>query len=174
MRRLLLSLLVVAVLVSVSASEGLAHVLITDSSNTQGVMLHTIPDDDPIAGKSSLFYFDTQQQLATKQGDIAQLSVRDSDGNITRINTKIDDSLITAAYTFPSQGVYELTLTLKSNGTEYSFTHSQRVTRGITMSALDKPSYLWAEMLVLVGGIGIFLLAVTFASRRKDIIRQSK
>lgn len=154
--------------------KGSAHVLITDSSNTQGVMLHIIPDDDPIAGKSSLLYFDTQQRLITKQGDAAQLSIRDSDGETTRVKTKVDGSLITAAYTFPSQGVYELTFTLKLSGTEYSFTHNQRVARGVTLSALDQPSYLWAEMLVLTGGIGIFLLGIAFVRRRKDIIRQSK
>lgn len=150
-----------------------AHVLITDTTQSHGAILHIIPDDDPIAGQESTLYFDTQARLLGGNENTSSLTITDQSGEQVVIATAIDGTLITAAYTFPAQGVYQLTFTVRSAGKTYTFEHSQRVSRGTVGSALDTPSYVWAEALGIVSTLGLTGLVLIIIRHRKRIAQQS-
>lgn len=149
-----------------------AHVLITDDSRSKGAILHIIPDDDPIAGEKAVLYFDTQGGLLSDDAKVS-LSIRDSGGDETQVVTKTDGSLVTAEYTFPVQGVYQLQYTVQATGKTYEFSQAQRVSRGDVGSALDKPSYAAAEIGVLASALGLVLLLIVAFNRRHSIAAQS-
>ena len=173
MKRLLLVIFSVLLLSNAFLQPVSAHVLITDQTTTKGAILHVMPDDDPIAGQDTVFYFDTQNQLAA-QGSNVKLDILDENGSSKEVEAKVDGSLATATYIFPTQGIYKLTFTVNSNGQTYIFEQSQRVSRGVSASALSKPTYAWAEMLLVTCFVLFALLVVMFINRRKDIATQSK
>lgn len=146
------------------ASSSEAHVLITDHTNTIGAVLHINPDDDPVAGESATLFLDPQ--ISEKVIDSMQLTIRNADGT----ETVVDDSY---TYVFPAQGLYELTFAVNSSGYNYIFTHTQLVSRGVSTGSLDKPTYMWAEVLVLMAVIGFALLIVFILNYRKEIKAQS-
>lgn len=150
-----------------------AHVLVTDSTSSQGAILHIIPDDNPIAGQESTLYFDTQQGLIVPERTTATLVITDSTGRSAPITPTLDGSLVTASYTFPTQGVYRLTYTITTNGTASVFEYSQRVSRGVQGSVLDTPSYVWAEMLIVTSLTGLIVTISAAVVRRKAIAKQS-
>lgn len=145
-------------------SSSKAHVLITDQTNTIGGVLHINPDDDPIAGEPAILFLDPQ--ISEEVIDSMQLTIRDADGT----EIVVDDSF---TYIFPTQGVYELVFAVNSSGYNYIFTHTQLVSRGVSSSVLDKPSFIWAEVLVLSSAIGFILLAMFVLNYRKEIRAQS-
>lgn len=171
MRKMLLCLLALAACFAITPTAS-AHVLITDTTKAQGAILHIIPDDDPIAGQKATLYFDAQNQVVQKDSTVA-VAIKDAGGQQDEVEARIDGSLVTADYTFPAQGAYELTFTIKTDSKTYAFTQSQRVSRGVAASALDKPTYPWAEMLLLASGISLVLLGVMAFNRRKGIAKQS-
>jgi len=170
-RKLLLSILLLLGYVIVSPQSVSAHVLISDSTKSIGAVLHVMPDDDPVAGQTSNLFFEVQTQKINK--DTAKLTVTDnSTGVTTEIPIKINGSSVSAGYTFPTQGVYNFLLTVSSDKT-YTFNHSQRVSRGVTGSALDKPTYPLANLaLVFCGTAFLFLLIILF-NHRKEMWRHS-
>jgi len=157
--------IVVAALYGQSAS---AHVLITDTTNTKGAILHITPDDDPIAGDAATLYFDMQGA-----GEAVSMTITDAAGVVETSTAKVNGSLATSTYTFPAQGVYRLTFTEKVNDKKYTFVHSQRVSRGVTASALDTPLYPWAELLLIASGVAFAVLVIVAFNRRKTIARHS-
>jgi hypothetical protein len=170
MKRLPAVLSVVFALVAVQPVA--AHVLITDESRSHGAILHIIPDDDPIAGEESTLYFDTQDELLEGDSNVS-LTVRNQSDNETSVSVKIDGTLVTADYTFPVQGVYELTYTVESADQTYQFSQSQRVSRGAIISASERPSYVWAEIVLLSSAVGAVLLVLTVFNYRKEIAKHS-
>lgn len=150
-----------------------AHVLVTDTTKSKGAIIHIIPDDDPIAGQASTLYFDMQDQLAKATDVSVQLVVTDSDGTRATVPMKVSGSLAYAEYTFPAQGVYQLRFAAATGDKTYVFEHSQRVSRGTLKSALDQPSYPWAEMLSIGSGVGIVVTAIVAFNRRRLIAKQS-
>lgn len=166
MKKLTIAALVLCIALAQPAS---AHVLITDRSNTRGAILHLTPDDDPVAGQEATLYFDTQTQT-----NAVSVSIQNKDGEVSSKTMGLDGTLATTQYVFPAQGVYRLTFTAKSDNRDYTFTQNQRITRGKTASALDKPTYTWAEITLIICGILFLLLLFTVWDRRKDIARQSK
>lgn len=172
MKRLLVVVLfAIAVFIPVPAT---AHVLITDSSQSKGAILHIIPDDDPVAGEQSPLYFDTQEQLLKPDtSSKVTLIIENTTGEKTDVPVKIDGSLVTADYTFPMQGVYKLTYEIVAGNEKYIFTQSQRVSRGAVESALNQPTYAWAEMLIVGTGVGLIVLMIVAFNRRKLIANQS-
>lgn len=149
-----------------------AHVLLLDQTHTKGAILHITPDDDPIAGQVATIYFDTQGLLA-KAGSSAVLTVRDGRSQTTHAKLAIDSTVATATYTFPTQGVYTLTFTVKSEGKTYTFTQSQRISRGITAGTRSEPPYTWAEMVLLSVGICFAILVIFAVNHRKAIAKHS-
>jgi methionine-rich copper-binding protein CopC len=149
-----------------------AHVLVTDESRTKGAVLHIIPDDDPAAGEEATLYFDTQEQLLNSESSIT-LVITDSKGKEMTVETNTNDSLVTAKYVFPVQGMYLISYHVQSKGTTYVFRQSQRVARGISDGALNRPTYAWAEIMLVASGVGFGLLIVTAFNRRKSIAQRS-
>lgn len=145
-----------------------AHVLITDDTNSIGAVLHISPDDDPVAGEPATFHLDLQNQRAEPRS--IELKIRDVSGRNPGAEVDLGTSF---SYRFPSQGVYELVFIATTESSSYTFTHSQLVSRGIAGGALEKPTYAWAEILLLTGGIGFILTVIIIFNRRKEIARQS-
>lgn len=154
-------LIVVTILLPQTA---FAHVLISDDTRSVGAVLHVVPDDDPIAGQPSNLFFDIQTQNINK--DTAKLTITDTVTNeAISAPIEVDNNSVTADYTFPVQGVYRLSLTVSSDK-NYTFNYSQRVSRGLTGSALDKPTYPLANLaLVFCGTAFLFLLIILFNHR---------
>lgn len=150
-----------------------AHVLIVDESRSQGALLHINPDDNPIAGEEALLYFDTQSNLLTRSSTVT-LTIRHSAEKTDTVPTTIEGSLVTASYTFPVQGVYTMSYNITDQNHTSTFLHTQRVSRGATVSALDKPHYTWAEAATVSAVIGIFVVTILAISRRRDIAKQSR
>lgn len=173
MKKLLIATLTLGILIAVPRITT-AHVLLTDESNAKGAILHITPDDDPIAGQEAMLYFDMQGQAFKKDESTVTVSIRSEGGEIHKEGMKVDKTLATARYIFPSQGVYQLTFTIASGKQSYIFAQTQRVMRGTAVSALDRPTYAWAEIALIYCGISFFLLGLTAFNRRKDIIRQSQ
>lgn len=171
MKLLIFALLLFACLLLPEQSV-FAHVLITNEAKTKGAILHIIPDDDPIAGEESSLYFDMQDEIQGSE-NLVVLTIREPSGTETFMEAEIDGTLATAKYTFPEQGIYDLTFTVASDGEAYTFNHSQRVSRGIIIGPLDKTNYAWAEILLLVSGLGLIILVIIVFNRRKEITAQS-
>lgn len=165
-----LSFMLVTILSPINAVS--AHVLITDQTKTKGAILHIIPDDDPVAGEESEFYFDMQSQMS-ESIDSVEFSIIDSEGNKNIVKTEISGTLVTAKYVFPTQGVYGLTFKVKANGETFIFSESQRVSRGVISGATDKQSYEWAEIMLIVSIVGFAVLGIIILNRRKEIAKQS-
>ncbi len=179
MKRLLFAMFSVLMLGSVLQQTVSAHVLTTDDTGSIGAILHIMPDDDPIAGEPSTLFFDIQSQAFSKHKHTIDLTVTDEQGQAERVPVTFTGSAGLATYTFPQQGAYKLVLAAKAENTTnnnhtYTFTHTQRVSRGVSASALAKPGYAWAEML-LVGCFVLFaLLVIVSINRRSAITKQSK
>ncbi len=172
MKKLIIGVLIFACCVLIPSQASYAHVLITDETKTKGAILHIIPDDDPIAGEESTLYFDTQNQLSESDSSV-KLVIKNNAMEEQAIEMKVDGSLATANYTFPSQGIYNLTFTIKSNNQSYVFNQTQRVSRGISNSPLSKPTYAWAEILLIASGMSFAVLGIIFINRRNDIAKHS-
>lgn len=172
MKKILIGLAVILAMLAPAGSAG-AHVLVTDDTNTKGAILHIVPDDDPVAGQKATFFFDAESGLWQDEEDI-QLTVRDQDGNADEVEISASGNLAVANYVFKSQGVYELVYTIDSGGENYVFQHSQRVSRGVESSALDKPVHAWAEALLVASVVAFIMLIILFFNRRSDVARQSK
>lgn len=155
------------------ASQANAHVLLSEQEGQGGAVIHIVPDDDPIAGKESTLFFDTQSAILneTSTAALAIESVASSEAHI--VATKIDNSLITAGYTFPYQGVYKLKYTINSSGAQYRFEHVVRVTRGVLKDTAITQRHVWAEALLLGAGILLIVLIGVAWRYRRVIARQS-
>lgn len=168
-KRLFVGLIVLAVCSMAVAPPALAHVLIMDDTGTKGAILHITPDDNPIAGEPAALYLDIQDGAKSS----ANLTVEDTNGTAETVEARVDGSLAVFAYTFPAQGVYRLTFRVGMDAQAYSFSHTQRVSRGITASALQPPRYVWAEAVLFTSGVGIVVLGTIIFNRRKSIAAQS-
>lgn len=173
MKRLMILVGTAALLVAslVTTQSAFAHVLIMDTTGSVGAILHIIPDDDPIAGEESDIYFD--RQGAESDDATVELSVANNGGELSEVNLTTTGSLSTGAYTFPAQGVYKLTFTVKSGEGSYTFEQSQRVARGVMISGAQTQQYPWAEALLVGSTVSFLALIVLVINRRKEIAQQS-
>ena len=171
MKKLILFSVLVLVSVWASIESVSAHVFVPDETKARGAIVHTTPDDDPIAGQAATIYFDVQDSLLKSDSAVA-LAIQGEDSR-EELTAKFDDSLATFTYAFPSQGVYELTFNVNTDGKVYTFKQSHRVARGVAASALDQRSYEWAKITLLASGVGFALLLITLINRRREIAKQS-
>lgn len=169
MKKLLFAILLIFALLP--ANHANAHVFITDDSNQQGAVLHITPDDDPIAGDQSTLNLDTQK--LNREIKKSTLTITDPRGATTDVSLDTNGTLHQAKYTFPTQGTYQLTFTLKTIDSSMTFSRSQRVTRGVASGALSRPNYTWARLGLLASGIEFLVLVILVTNRRHDIARQS-
>jgi hypothetical protein len=158
-----------------------AHVLLTDKSI--GAVVHINPDDDPIAGQSSDFFFEFKDKdnrfdpracdckYQIKQGDkIISQGDLFSGGN--------DPSLENASFNviFPEVGIYSLTLTGNPiNPGQFSnfvLTDSIRVERSSTVNSSTSTQSTnfftdhWIHFVVFGIGLVIFLVLLFFKSKK--------
>ena len=170
-KKILFSLLLLLCCTVLLPQKALAHVLISDDTKSIGAVLHVVPDDDPIAGQQSNLYFDIQTQKINK--DTAKLTITDTAASeAANVPIKVDSNSVTADYTFPVQGVYRLSLTVSSDKT-YTFNYSQRVSRGVTGSALDKPTYPLANLALVFCGTAFLFLLIILLNHRKEMWKHS-
>lgn len=169
--KLLSALLIIFTATIFSSQSAHAHVLITDDRKTQGAILHINPDDDPVAGKPSTFFFD-MQEIALVKSPTAKLIIN-SDSVQEEVEGTLDSSLIVFEYTFPTQGVYRLQFQVATDDQTYTFTQPWRVSRGEAADTYEKTRHVWAEITLLLGGTSFALLITIIFGRWKYIWRQS-
>lgn len=145
-----------------------AHVLIVDTTESKGAILHINPDDNPVAGESSGIIFDTENNLINSSSQV-WLRVKDQTGQSTRIKMKIDKSFAVAEYTFPARGLYNLSFEIKNKSATATFEVAQRVSRGVSASGGDANKHEWAEALLVASVVAILSLAILAYNNRRDI-----
>ena len=150
-----------------------AHVLIVDDSKTKGAILHINPNDSPVAGETAALIFDTENNVIHKNSQVT-LRIKDQTGSTKQINMTVDKTMAVAEYTFPSQGVYDLSFSIKADNAEaITFHYTQRVSRGTANRDVDQPNYEWAKILLLGSGLSIVVLAIVAFNNRHHIRRDS-
>lgn len=157
-----------------ASSPAYAHVLITDQTGTNGAILHIVPDDDPVAGQEATLFLDVQSEPVDSPNAQVKLTVKDEEGRESTVDPQVNGSLITARYTFPAQGMYELTYVIDTSDNSYSFQDTRRVTRGVAPGKMDQSNHAWAEASLVAGSLGLATLFIVAFNRRRDIAAQSK
>jgi hypothetical protein len=163
------------ILLPVSAK---AHVLIADTGRQTGAVLHVTPDDDPIAGKPSDLFFELDASKISSTTHALTLSAANSTGAQTSIPAHARGNTVSAAYTFPSQGVYTISLAaepLQPGEQRYEFSHTQRISRGTALAAQPKaPQHDWAYAAVVASTSVMVVLGIVAYNKGNDIIAYSK
>lgn len=173
MKRLLfLALLLVGCVFASDTAN--AHVLITNDSKRFSAILHVEPDDDPVAGTKDDIFFDIQSKFLENEDFSATLTIKDPSGQQVELPVAIHQNTIRATYAFPSQGAYELTLTITTSATSYRLAYTQRVARGVIATPFDQPSSVWAEAVIAASSCGLVVLAIMVINKRKQISQQSR
>ena len=150
-----------------------AHVHITDTTKEIGAILHIQPDDDPVAGESSHIYYDIQNQSLMSERSNIRLAVKSDEGS-TDVPITVNNNGINADYTFPTIGAYTLILSVNAPTGTYSFEHTQRISRGVSSSPLDAPTYEWAEILLIATIVGIVGVCIAVFNQRNAIKAYSR
>lgn len=179
MRRFYAALsLSIMVLVTAVTPVAHAHVLFVDEAARVAAVFHSNPDDDPIAGEVSELYFDIQDDDSRARIPYSgyNLSITDEAGQVTKVPLRVSDSTVIAEYTFPSRGLYKLSLRSQPAYDEFqkvSLSGSIRVNRGVGTTTITRSND--AAILGLTAGMTAFaLLAIVFVTYRKDILAKSR
>lgn len=152
-----------------------AHMFSKDAETESGAVLHITPDDDPIAGENSLFVFDIENAPPPNPSIVAMLTIADDQNHAAAVPAHLNEHMVKAEYTFPSQGLYTITLTLEQNGQQtHNFTQSQRVSRGTLINETASSKPLWAGLGALASGVAAVIVAFIAFYRRKVINSYSK
>lgn len=163
------TLLLLSALIS---SQAHAHVLIVDTTDSKGAILHINPGDNPVAGQKSAIIFDTDKDVLDKDSRVL-LSITSDDGTVDEIKAEVDGPLAAAEYTFPARGVYQLSFAVITGDETLTFNYSQRVSRGLATSEVNQPSHEGAKILLLGSSVGLVLLAILAFNNRRQIKSQS-
>lgn len=104
-----------AIFVYVVPTQVLAHTL--ESSGSIGAVLHVTPDDDPIAGEVSGFYFEFKDKNNKFQPEncVCTVSIKKGDDEIFSTDlfgANSDPSLSNASFnfTFPEKNIYKIVI----------------------------------------------------------------
>lgn len=161
-------------LVAVFSQQASAHVVVNSIDKSNSAILHIIPDDDPIAGEVVNLMFDTQAGFLSDASKVT-LAIHDtSSQKEDTVETRRDGSLVSADYTFPTQGTYLIRYSVTTNGVTYVFEQDMRVSRGLQGSNQVEQKYTWAEGLLIVAGILFLVLVIIGWNKRHDIFAYSK
>ena len=151
-----------------------AHFTVHDTKTGMKALFHVTPDHDPIAGKESTVSFDFSKTSYKSKDFTYSLTVKATKGGeAVAVPAEIVSNVVLAEYSFPSQGLYNITLDAEpKNGTGQTSTlmYSQRVTRGIIKKESAFPPYAIAAM-VVTPLIAVFAVAL---SSKDDSIKGSK
>lgn len=169
MRKILFSsfLLVLSSVVFVPLAS--AHVLMTDKNI--GAVLHIDPDDAPIAGQQSSFFFEFKDATNKFNPSDCQctFSITEQGKEIYsqplfQNTTKPSLTNASVFYTFPQQDVYQIAVVGQPNTSgefqSFKLTYNIRVDQGTDVSHNEQPNtskppvYLW---------VGFFVILVLFA-----------
>ncbi len=161
-------------IVAMQGSTVSAHVLVMDEEKSAGAILHVIPDDDPVAGKKSTLFFDIQDKIVANGSAVTLTITPQYGGEREFVKTTIAGSLVTAEYIFPSQGVYEIRYTVKTDSDYYVFVDSMRISRGVALAKFDESRHIWAEAILLACAVAAVLCMIIAWNRRDAIVAQSK
>lgn len=153
------------------AQRAEAHVLKTD--NAIGAILHIDPEDDPIAGKPSNFFFalkDKQNHFATTDCNCT-ITIKQNGKILTQQTTTADPqnkTTIIFTYTLPQKNIYEVILNGKPKNKNtfqsFSLTYDIRVDR--EKQETDKPQSTPLLMIILGSIIGGALLIIFWKNEK--------
>lgn len=178
--------IVVLLLLAISAvpQKAYAHVFYTDTTGTYGIIMHAVPDDDPIAGEMTDFYIEVKDPSITGSDYAYRFNiVNENNMQTTVLVQKRGERSLHASYIFPEQGTYLLELIaypitddrrLDESRENIVFHYNQRVSRGTIGSPLDSPRFVWAEFGMLAAGCGIVVLGIIVVNRSERIARFTK
>ncbi len=156
-----------------------AHVLLSDSEEKVGSILHITPDDDPIAGEPSNLFFDIQDKQVTEKTYSFTLKIIAEDDTQALAPIAVSGSNVSANYTFPRQGTYSIILSaepIDGRGRTLYFEQAQRVSRGIAGNQAQQ-AYVWAEMGVVASCSALVVLGIVAFNKREALaatVRKSK
>ena len=160
-----------------------AHFLETDK--TIGAVLHTDPDDDPIANQTATFYFDlkdTQNKFQLANCNCMVIITEQGRQLVSQPVSNAGATSPTFSYTFPGKDVYQVELT----GTPYQAGQFQafhlkwdiRVTRDATSVNTPSPlvQFLAGHILhaILLGGAAGIVVYATYKERREIKIQKKQ
>jgi hypothetical protein len=171
LRKILTFLLVFLTFYLYSLTFVYAHVL--ESDGTVGATLHISPDDDPVAGELSGFFFEFKDKLNQFKPENCDCIVSISANNREIFSQPLylgnnEPSLTNASlfYTFPTKGIYQLKVVgiPKSPGSFQNFTlkydirvQRETINAGNTTATQPK-SWLQTHTIYLIGAV----VALTF------------
>jgi hypothetical protein len=163
--RYFLSLLILFAFCSLAFTipNALAHELETDGSI--GAVMHVNPNDDPIAGQQSGFFFefkDTKNKFDPKQCECTFSVVQDGHELYTQplfqTNATANLSNPSVMYTFPEKGVYVIKLSGNPKTDKYfdpfSLEYDIRVDQTTqNTQTTENTNWLAQHMSVIIGGV---------------------
>ncbi len=144
-----------------------AHVLQTDGSI--GAVLHVDPEDDPIVGEQSSFFFSIKDKQNKFSFANCSCTVTVKENGTIMSQTTISDQ--TFLYTFPRKGVYQVTLTGKSNNKSFqsfSLTYDIRVARETKNQSVNTNTTTHMPHLFVGGMILLFGIVVLIIKRHNE------
>lgn len=165
-------ILLLCAFLCMSTASAKAHVLIADTTNEIGAVLHISPDDDPIAGEPSELFFEIQSKAVSVNSHSFVLTVTDSVGVKVYVPINPTGNTVSATYTFHSQGVYTIVLLaepLSSSAKTLAFQQDQRVSRGEISDNHTQPSFMWAEMGIAGSVCSILVIGIVVWNRRSAL-----
>lgn len=149
-----------------------AHVVIESQDRTAAAVFHVTPDDSPVAGKRSALFFDVRSQQASEQKVVsAELQVVGPDDEVVQVPTRVDRGAVYADYTFATQGVYRLQLSVQYEDAAETFRAVQRVSRGAGVAVVEDSNtrYRWAELLLVMSVVATVVIVIAVVIRRREI-----
>ncbi len=155
-----------------------AHVLFIDNNTNVAAVFHSNPNDDPVAGEPSELFFDIQDQNSTVRIPYTgyELFITDETGNETKLTTTASGSSVKIDYTFPSQGLYLLSLRSQPKYDAFQkvvIDGSLRIERGAGVSS--KVENKTPQILGLIASLtAAAVLSITFINNRAVILRYSR
>jgi hypothetical protein len=170
MKKLILAL--IAALILIPTAYAHAHVL--EFNNGIGAVLHIDPQDDPVAGEQTTFYFEFRDQAGQfrAQDCLCKLVITDSANTPlldTSMNATADDTASTS-FTFASRGVYQLAVSgspkEQSNFSALKLDYTVRVDKGLDT---DSPATDYISRAIYLSAGGVIVLIVLLMIRQQVI-----
>jgi hypothetical protein len=145
-----------------------AHSGVEDPNTGIEASFHATPDHSPIAGSESVISFDFSK-YGVKAADFTyRLTIKKVREKETVVSTEISSDVVIARYTFPTQGLYLLTLTAtpKNGSSKPSvLTYSQRVSRGEVGEHEGFGNFELGVLGATLGFVGV-VLVLAFSQKR--------
>jgi len=154
-----------------------AHVLVPDQTGRAGAILHSIPDDDPIAGEPASLFFDIKGLGISKNTHTFTLTSQSDAHGVQQLPIAVTDEAVAAIYTFPEQGMYTLKLLAESSVPQAAgsvptvFVYNQRISRGAVGSQVLTPRHVWAEVGLVASACTLSALGIGLYHQRKKLAK---